>query len=110
MPVDCDSELSDNLFRAITSGSEIPNEEKLQYIKFLTDYYVSKAYGFKGQSKTLGFLRGKVNTFTNQLKDLDYQTVMKIKDTLERDFSIYPKFEKDQDTQNFNVLFDADLE
>ena len=65
-----DHNISNTIFEALTSPDSIlSNEDKLKYMKFLTDFYVSKSFG---KQRIFGFLTGREGALTHGVSDLPF--------------------------------------
>jgi len=99
-----DTKGSDQIYDALAS-SELSDDTKQQYIKFLIDFYVSKTHR---RLEPVGFITGLRNTETYGLNQIDFRSGMRFKDTLEEEFGIRARYQRSEgNPKRIELLFDA---
>ena len=90
------------------AGSEINDDDKQTYIKFLIDFYVSKN---QQTVESIGFLSGMKGFETFGANNVDKQEGLKLKDLLESNFRTACLFSFVENENNkIDLLWDANLD
>ena len=99
-----DGKASDQIYDALAS-SELSDDVKQRYIKFLIDFYVSKTHR---SLEPVGFITGLRNTETYGLSQMDFRAGMRFKDMLGEEFGIRARYQRNEwDPNRVELLFDA---